>query len=164
LVTPRAAAKPVQDAEYHRGVVWLPVASVRDEFAFHTVILEEVMAIMLRSAPMPTEREFRSFQEFWPFYVQEHANATNRRLHWIGTAIVIAFAITAAARGEWLWLLLMPLAGYSFAWIGHFVVQKNRPATFKHPLWSLFGDFKMFGYMCIGRMQAEVDRAAKQQE
>jgi len=107
---------------------------------------------------------FASFKEFWPFYVREHANPTNRRLHWAGTLIVIAIAVYALLTGEWRLLILMPVAGYSFAWVGHFIVQKNRPATFKYPLWSLFGDFKMFGCMCMGRMQAEVERASNLQE
>lgn len=115
-------------------------------------------------ADAPTEPECRSFDEFWLFYVREHASRTNRLLHWVGTMLVICIALKAIVSGP-LWLLiLMPIAGYSFAWIGHYVVQKNRPATFKHPLWSLIGDFKMFGYMCMGRMQAEVERANQPQE
>src|SRR5277367_3219432 len=90
------------------------------------------------------EEGFRTFGDFYPFYLSEHSNRTSRRLHFIGTAGVIVLFIMAFVEGSNMWFLCMPLCGYSFAWIGHFFFEKNRPATFKHPLYSLAGDFVMF--------------------
>ena len=102
-------------------------------------------------------RRFQSFADFWPFYVREHSEPLNRRLHFIGTAS-IALIVALAVIYHPYWLLFAPVSGYGFAWIGHFFVEKNRPATFIHPLWSLMGDFKMFGLMLIGKMDDEVRR------
>ena len=94
---------------------------------------------------------FNSFEEFYPFYLGEHANALNRRLHFIGTSLVILLAISAFFFGpKLLWAL--PVAGYGFAWVGHFIIEKNRPATFKHPLWSLMGDFRMYADIIRGKV------------
>jgi hypothetical protein len=98
-----------------------------------------------------------SFAEFWPFYVREHSNSLNRTLHFIGTA-TIAPLLVAAVLFDVLFLLLIPVSAYGFAWFGHFVIEKNRPATFSYPWWSLLGDFKMFGCMLSGRMGDEVRR------
>ena len=95
---------------------------------------------------------FSSFAEFYPFYLGEHSNRTCRRLHFIGTSLVIATAVSAVLTGNWGWLLLLPLFGYSFAWVGHFFFEKNRPATFKYPLYSLIGDFLMYRDIWIGRI------------
>jgi hypothetical protein len=90
------------------------------------------------------EARYRSFAVFYPFYLTEHVNSTSRRLHVIGTGLVISSWIAAAVlRNGWL-LLLSPVIGYGFAWVGHFFFEKNRPATFKYPLWSLMGDFRLF--------------------
>jgi len=106
--------------------------------------------------------QFRSFEEFWPFYVREHAHPWNRRLHFVGTSCAIGVTATALATGQ-LWLLpAAPAFGYGFAWVGHFLVEKNRPATFQHPLWSLRGDFVMYWKMLRGEMDAEVDAALQQ--
>ena len=87
---------------------------------------------------------YRSFSEFYPFYLTEHVNPVSRRLHVVGTGLVIAVWVAAlATRNPWL-LLASPLIGYGFAWVGHFIFDKNRPATFKYPLWSLMGDFRLF--------------------
>jgi hypothetical protein len=90
----------------------------------------------------------KTFEEFWPFYLSEHAHPINRRLHFIGTFIIHIILFYVFATAVFKALILIPFVGYGFAWIGHFVVEKNRPATFKHPLWSLRGDFKMF-YMML---------------
>ena len=87
---------------------------------------------------------FNSFSDFYPFYLNEHANRTSRRLHVIGTSCVLALFILSITTKIWALLWLLPLVGYSFAWVGHFVFEKNRPATFKHPVYSLMGDFKMW--------------------
>lgn len=100
----------------------------------------------------------QSFDEFWPFYVHEHRNPVNRALHYVGTTAVIGTAVTAAVTMNPTWLLLAPVAGYGCAWVGHFFVEKNKPATFTYPLWSLRADFKMYGMALRGKMRDEVER------
>ncbi|UOF02128.1 DUF962 domain-containing protein [Bdellovibrio reynosensis] len=96
-----------------------------------------------------------SFKDFWPFYLGEHSNPLNRRIHFVGTFLVHVIVAFALVKQNWGLLWLLPVVGYGFAWVGHFFVQKNRPATFKYPLWSLIGDFKMFYLMCMGRLWKE---------
>jgi hypothetical protein len=86
---------------------------------------------------------FRNFEEFYPFYLGEHADRTSRRLHVIGTSAAVLQMLTAALLREPLLLLSALVTGYGFAWVGHYVFEKNRPATFKYPLYSLRGDFRM---------------------
>lgn len=97
---------------------------------------------------------FKSFSEFYPVYLREHNNVTCRQLHFVGTSGVIALIILFFFTGNMLVLVALPLVGYGFAWIGHFVFEKNRPLTFKHPLYSLGGDFKMFWDILWGRVSA----------
>ena len=93
---------------------------------------------------MDRAERYRSFAEFYPFYLTEHVNPVSRRLHVVGTGLVILVLLAAVLTlNPWL-LLAAPLVGYGFAWVGHFVFEKNRPATFKYPLWSLMGDFRLF--------------------
>jgi hypothetical protein len=87
---------------------------------------------------------YKSFGDFYPFYLSEHSNRTCRRLHFVGTSCVVLILLYALVRGEYLWLLAAPLAGYAFAWVGHFAFEKNRPATFSYPWYSLLGDWVMF--------------------
>ncbi|MBB3764725.1 DUF962 domain-containing protein [Sphingomicrobium lutaoense] len=101
----------------------------------------------------------QSFAEFWPFYLREHARPLTRALHYVGTTLVVLIAIYALFTGRWLALLLMPLAGYFFAWIAHFTVEHNRPATFTYPGWSLLADFRMWGLWLTGRLGPELDKA-----
>ncbi len=97
--------------------------------------------------------EFASFREFYPFYLAEHANRTSRRLHFTGTALgLVAIAFALVTMNLW-WLLLVPLLGYGFAWTGHFFFEKNRPATFRYPFYSLAGDYVMFWQMLTGRIR-----------
>jgi len=105
------------------------------------------------------ESEMKSFEEFWPFYVREHSRRGTRALHAAGTAAATALALGLLATGRWRWLPVALVPGYAAAWLGHFLVEHNRPATFKHPLWSLVGDYKMFALMLAGRMDEEVARA-----
>jgi hypothetical protein len=105
------------------------------------------------------ERRYRSFAEFWPFYLREHSKPRTRALHYAGTTLVIAIAMFAALSGRWLWLLAIPLAGYGFAWVAHFAVEKNRPATFTYPLWSLAADFKMWWLWLTRRLEPELRKA-----
>jgi hypothetical protein len=97
-------------------------------------------------------REYASFREFYPFYLSQHENRQCRRMHFIGTTLVLLIAITAILKHDARWLLLMPVAGYGFAWIGHYVFEKNRPATFTHPLYSLAGDWVMYADILRGRV------------
>ena len=95
---------------------------------------------------------YTSFAEFYPFYLGEHSNRTCRRLHFIGSTLMIVVVVMAVLSGQLRWLWLAPLAGYGFAWVGHYVFEKNRPATFKHPLYSLLGDWVMYGQMLRGKV------------
>lgn len=96
--------------------------------------------------------EYRSFADFYPYYLAEHSNRTTRRLHFAGTLLVLLTLMYALVTRRWLLLVLVPVFGYGFAWVGHFAFEKNRPATFKHPLYSLAGDFIMFKDMLTGRI------------
>jgi hypothetical protein len=104
-------------------------------------------------------RRFTSFEEFWPYYVAQHSQPANRALHFLGTSLAMAAAVTAATLAQPLWLLLVPLGGYGPAWVGHLLVERNRPATFAYPLWSLRGDLRMYRLMWMARMDPELDRA-----
>jgi len=97
--------------------------------------------------------QFRSFAEFYPYYLREHSNPTCRRLHFVGTSLVIALLAYTVGSGKWLLLLGVPLFGYGFAWVGHFFFEKNRPATFTYPLYSLMGDFVMFRDILLGKLK-----------
>ncbi|WP_138378839.1 DUF962 domain-containing protein [Luteithermobacter gelatinilyticus] len=97
-------------------------------------------------------RKYRSFREFYPYYLSEHADSTCRRLHFLGTALVILLFFYAVFSGSFLLLLVLPICGYGFAWVGHFFFEKNKPATFQYPLYSLMGDFVMFKDMLMGRV------------
>jgi hypothetical protein len=96
---------------------------------------------------------FRSFGEFYPFYLSEHENRASRRLHFAGTTIALLLILAAVARGAPRLLLLALLQGYALAWIGHFFFEKNRPATFRHPLYSFVGDWRMWWDVLRGRVR-----------
>lgn len=95
---------------------------------------------------------YNNFKEFYPYYLSEHSDSTCRRLHFVGTSLVILTAILSVSTQNWSLLIALPLIGYGFAWIGHFFFEKNRPATFTYPLWSLMGDFVMFKDMLTGKV------------
>jgi hypothetical protein len=100
------------------------------------------------------ERQFKSFADFWPYYLGEHSKSATRLLHYVGTLAALAGLIALIAIGKW-WLF--PLAfvpGYALAWGGHFFIEKNRPATFTYPLWSFMGDWKMLGLMLTGKLKS----------
>jgi len=97
-----------------------------------------------------------TFEEFWPYYVSQHMNETNRQLHFVGTTLALSCVAVSPVFPPA--LLAAPVAGYGFAWVGHFVFEKNKPATFGNPLWSLRGDFRMYRKMLLGKMQEELDR------
>ncbi|MGN6691334.1 MAG: Mpo1-like protein [Sphingopyxis sp.] len=104
-------------------------------------------------------RVYTSFAEFWPFYLREHSKPRTRALHYIGTSLVVLIAAAALLTGRWWWFAALPVAGYFFAWVAHFGIEKNRPATFTYPLWSLAADFRMWALWLTGRIGRELDRA-----
>jgi hypothetical protein len=97
----------------------------------------------------------KTYDEFYKFYLKQHSNTTCRLLHVIGTTIVIALGLTAIYHQLPKLLILIPLAGYGFAWVGHFFFEKNKPATFKYPIWSLKSDFKMYFDILSGKIQMD---------
>ncbi|MEP2988439.1 MAG: DUF962 domain-containing protein [Parasphingorhabdus sp.] len=104
-------------------------------------------------------KEHDSFESFWPFYLQEHSKSATRNFHYVGTSLVVAIGIYAIVAANWWLMLAMPLAGYFFAWLSHWRIEKNRPATFTYPLWSLIADFKMWGMWLTGQLKSELERA-----
>lgn len=96
---------------------------------------------------MADRKTYESFEEFYPDYLREHQNCTSRRLHFFGTTLVILMLAGIIVNGAWAWLIAIPFAGYGPAWLGHFYFERNRPATFQHPLYSLMGDFRMYSEM-----------------
>ncbi len=106
-----------------------------------------------------TDDRVESFAEFWLFYVRQHSRAATRRIHVLGTTLALLFLGAALLLGQWRWLLLVPLSGYGLAWLSHFFIEENRPATFKHPLWALRGDLKMWALTFTGQMAEEVRRS-----
>jgi hypothetical protein len=121
------------------------------------------------------KKRFKTFEEFWPYYVSQHLNPINRGLHFVGVLFafltMIHWVLTASAPQvvflgfvTVIWIMLKHIGialfgGYLFAWVGHFVFEKNKPATFQYPLWSLQGDFRMWRYMLEGKMEVEVRRS-----
>ncbi len=97
-------------------------------------------------------RRFKTFAEFYPFYLQEHSNRTCRRLHFVGTSLSLLFLIGLVVTGHVWYLVAAFVSGYGFAWIGHFVFEKNRPASFKRPLFSFRGDWVMWRDMLTGKI------------
>lgn len=87
---------------------------------------------------------YSSFKEFYPYYLQEHSDKRCRIMHYIGSTLVLAVLIYALVSANYWWLLALPIIGYGFAWLGHFVFEKNKPATFQYPLYSLLGDWVMY--------------------
>lgn len=102
---------------------------------------------------------YRSFEQFWPFYLREHSKPRTRAMHYAGTTLVVAIAIVALATGRWWLLAAMPVAGYAFAWASHAAIERNRPATFTYPAWSLRADFKMWWLWLTGRLDRELREA-----
>ena len=97
--------------------------------------------------------QYASFREFYPFYLSEHNDRTCRRLHFVGSCIVVLVLVAACATQHWWWLLSLPVIGYGFAWVGHFFFEHNRPATFSYPFYSLMGDWVMWSQMLTGRIK-----------
>lgn len=122
---------------------------------------------------MNEEKQYKTFQAFWPFYVSQHLRAGNRAFHFVGTTLALGWfghllfvfpqMMFTSLERWWFMLMVFPihfalmlLCGYGFAWAGHFFIEKNIPATFQHPIWSLVGDLKMYGLMWRGEMELEI--------
>jgi hypothetical protein len=102
---------------------------------------------------MTDAKTFRTFSDFYPFYMSEHANRTSRRLHFAGTSIALALLITALLTRWWPLVALALIQGYAFAWVGHFYFERNRPATFKYPWFSFMGDWRLWWEMLTGKIR-----------
>lgn len=121
-------------------------------------LLSDDKTVMSWQPPFMATR-ISTYAEFWPFYLREHAAPLTRRLHALGTALALLLLLAALTLGPW-WLFLVALvAGYGFAWVSHLVVERNRPASFKHPWWSLISDVRMAWCMVTGTLDAELEAA-----
>ncbi|HEY5337135.1 MAG TPA: DUF962 domain-containing protein [Rhizomicrobium sp.] len=112
---------------------------------------------------MPPDRQtnqpIKSYSDFWPYYLREHAKPSTRAIHYAGTALAILSLIALLVTGDGWFGLTALLGGYGFAWFGHFFIEKNRPATFTYPVWSLISDFRMAWTWATGRLGPELARA-----
>ncbi|MEP0174356.1 MAG: DUF962 domain-containing protein [Paraglaciecola sp.] len=99
-----------------------------------------------------SQQPFTSFAEFYPYYLSEHKNNTCRRLHFVGSALILILVAYTLVTAQWSLLWLLPILGYGFAWVGHFFFEHNKPATFKHPFYSLLGDWVMFKDILFGKI------------
>ena len=100
---------------------------------------------------MQETKRYTSFKEFYPYYLSEHQNTTSRVLHFTATGLLLIVAIVAVLLGKYGWLLAVPVIGYGFAWVGHFFFERNKPATFQYPFYSLASDFRLFFDMLWGK-------------
>ncbi len=98
-------------------------------------------------------RKYKTFKEFYPFYLAEHQNPVSRRLHVIGSILVLLILTYVFISKHWILLLTLPVVGYGFAWVGHFFFEKNKPATFEYPLYSFAGDWVMFWQCITGKIK-----------
>lgn len=105
-----------------------------------------------------------TWKEFWPFYLEEHNVRRNRWMHVVGTSIAFALIVTAIITRFWWFLLGALFAGYLFAWIGHFVFQKNRPATFRYPIKSFASDWRLWGLALVAKVEAEYEKHGIEQD
>lgn len=101
----------------------------------------------------------QTYAEFWPFYLREHALPSTRWLHFMGTSLGTGIGITAAVTGRGMLVPAALVAAYGFAWFSHFVIERNKPASFKYPLWSLISDYRMAGLMAAGKLGSHMDQA-----
>lgn len=108
-----------------------------------------------------SDSRFSSFSQFYPYYLSDHANPTCRRLHFIGSCLVLIVIAYAVISAQYVWLWSVPIIGYGFAWVGHFFYEHNRPATFKYPFYSLAGDWVMFKDILIGKVSLAAQSSTK---
>jgi hypothetical protein len=105
------------------------------------------------------ESRYTSLKSFYPYYLTEHRNLTSRRLHFVGTALLLGLLVAFIITQEWRYFIAVPLVGYGFAWVGHFFFEKNKPATFKYPFFSLASDFIMFWHILTGQIDKKLAEA-----
>ncbi len=98
-------------------------------------------------------KKYQAFSDFYPFYLSQHQNSICRRLHFIGSSLIIFMLAYILITSTWIMLWTLPLLGYSFAWFGHFFFEKNRPATFTYPWYSFIGDWVMYKDMLLGKIK-----------
>ncbi|HEV2300285.1 MAG TPA: DUF962 domain-containing protein [Stellaceae bacterium] len=98
-----------------------------------------------------------SYDEFWSHYLQAHRDPRTRGMHYVGTLAAL-LALALGLGRDWRYVIAAPIAGYAFAWIGHFGFERNKPATFGHPIWSLWSDFRMLGLFLSGQLGGELRR------
>lgn len=110
---------------------------------------------------MPAEKKYKSFWSFYPYYLTEHGDFKNRVMHFMGTGLVIACLVTGIFLKNWWLIAVIPVCGYGFAWVGHYFLEKNRPATFTYPLYSLGSDFVMFWHIITGQISKKLEEAKK---
>lgn len=110
-------------------------------------------------ASQPSGHPITSYAAFWPYYLREHGKPLTRAWHYLGTTLAIGCLVALIITGDWRFLLAGLVSGYGPAWIAHFFVEKNRPATFKYPFWSLFSDFRMYGCFVTGSIGRELQKA-----
>lgn len=111
---------------------------------------------------MESDQKFDKFWDFYNYYLTEHQNPTSQTLHFIGTFIFITIVFTTVVSQKWTLLLAGPIAGYGFAWVGHFFFEKNKPATFKYPFYSLASDFVMFFHILTGQLSKKMQVAKRE--
>jgi hypothetical protein len=99
------------------------------------------------------EERYKSFGEFYPFYLSEHSNTVSRRLHFTGTSIALGLLVAAAITQVWWLIPLALIQGYAFAWVGHYFFERNKPATFKYPGFSLMGDWRLWWEILTGKLR-----------
>lgn len=104
-------------------------------------------------------KSIATYAEFWPYYLREHAQPATRAWHYVGTVVAIIVLVSILLSGRWMFLPLVLISGYFFAWISHGLIERNKPATFTYPLWSLGSDFKMFFHFVTGTMGRELEKA-----
>ena len=109
-------------------------------------------------------KRYTSFSSFYPYYLTEHKNPTSRTLHFIGTMLVIICLVAGIITGRWILFIIIPLCGYGFAWFGHYFFEKNKPATFKYPFYSLGSDFVMFWHIITGQLKKKLSEAEAMQK
>ncbi|RIW14605.1 DUF962 domain-containing protein [Algoriphagus lacus] len=97
------------------------------------------------------EKKYKTLREFYPYYLEEHQNPTCRKLHFVGTGLIFIILAAGIITGNYYWLISIPFVGYGFAWVGHFFFEKNKPATFQYPFYSLASDFMLFFDLLAGK-------------
>ena len=113
---------------------------------------------------MQAEKKYKSFSSFYQYYLTEHGDKRNRILHFSGTALVLTCLVAGIMLKNWWLIIIIPVCGYGFAWVGHFFLEKNKPATFTYPLYSLGSDFVMFWHIITGQIGKKLKEAKRIKE